>query len=658
MAFPARLFSILLVVGSICVPFARATDAVSDDIDELLDLSIDELMAMEVSSVEGVDKPWFQTPAAMYVISEEDIQRSGHKILPELFRLVPGMQVARMNSHKWAISSRGFNNRWSNKLLVMIDGRSIYDGMFGGVYWHAQDILLEDIQRIEVIRGPGATLWGANAVNGVINILTKDAEETQGALVKGSYGSHVQGQGATRFGGQANESTHYRLWSQYSNRVGYQYVGGLNSSDDWENLRGGWRIDSKPADRPALMIQGEGFGVNQAGLDQTVTAQRLFDDKANGGFLLARLSHQSSETEGWQCRVYWDYLNANQSDAIAGNGRTIKGLQEIRHQTDIDFRHYTAWLEDHQVMWGLGYRFTTDDIKPVQEVIAPGFMLTHFGFDPVKRDIHVASGFLQDTWTLLPETLFMIAGSKFEYNDYTGFEVQPSVRLSYTPDTRQTIWGAVSRPVRTAVRWGQDMVVFNNRWGDPYFTSEKAWTYELGYRREIAENLSADTAVFYTQYDGLRDLMNAKYGNLTDADSYGAELSLRWQTLPRWSQQFNYTFLEIEAQGPRDDTLFETVDPDHQCSWLSYLDITDSLQFNSGLYFVDHIEHGHNANLEVPSYWRLDLGLTWQLREQMELSLWGQNLLDDAHLEDVNNNFETDKEIERSAYLQLKWHFR
>ncbi len=619
----------------------------------LFALSIEELMDVKITVATGSDESWFQTPAATFVITQDDIRRSGHRTLPELFRMVPGMHVARFNSHNWAISTRGINfSRFANKLLVLIDGRSIYDHTFGGVRWHAQDIPLENIKQIEVIRGPGATLWGANAVNGVINIITKEASETLGGAATVVGGSHDRGFGFVRYGEQVNDRLAYRVWGKYGNYGRHQAVTGEDGIDDWQSLRAGFRLDRKNSEGLHLSIKGEWSGIDQAGADQFAPARRIFEDTVHGAYLQTTLSRKHPDDSGWTLKGYYDYLDYHQTDALADNGSTFLGFGERRHLFNLDFQYTLIPTDSHRLMWGLAYEFIADQIDPLTELQAAGGSIVQIGFDPDSRHLHKLSGFIQDTIALSPAWSLMV-GSKLEHNNQTDFEIQPSARLAWTPDHRQTAWAAISRSVRTSVRLEQDLTAFGLRFGSEDFDAEKVWTYELGYRRKVNSRLTLDLATFYSRYEGLGDLAAGEFGNIVDSNSHGLEALLQWQAAANWRLIWAYSYLGIDHEGPNPSTRYDGLDPRHQFNVRSSWDMTDRLELNAALYYVDQVGYDFAPALDAPAYVRLDLGLTWRPTDYLEFSIWGQNLLDSRHPEAVSSNRETNVEIERSVYASV-----
>ncbi|NQT41038.1 MAG: TonB-dependent receptor, partial [Planctomycetes bacterium] len=429
----------------------------------ILDMDLDQLAAtdvvvsaldVEVTSVSKQESTVGRSPAAIFVITQEMIRRSGVTSVPEALRMAPGLEVARISSHSWAITARGFNNdRYANKLLVLIDGRTVYTPQFSGVYWDVQDLLLEDVERIEVIRGPGGTLWGANAVNGVINILTKKAKDTQGLLVTAGGGTEDSAITGIRYGGKVGDGLNWRVYGKFFERDGsfpvagnYPANSGMDSAhDDWRVGRGGFRLDWEldPCRRDVITVQGDYYGGTESKIRQITTRdppdyteflnQRI--DLA-GANVLTRWTHAVNKESDLALQFYYD--------------RTFRdtGISQSEINTlDIDFQHRFPLARRHRVIWGAEYRQVHDDLVPFA-----------FGIDfvPHERTTQVFSMFVQDEITLVDERLFLTVGSKFENNTYSDFEYQPSARVLYTPTPRQAAWAAASRAVRTPARFDHD----------------------------------------------------------------------------------------------------------------------------------------------------------------------------------------------------------
>lgn len=673
----ARICAALLAaLSTLC--WAGEPELDDEPLARLKTLSIEELMNLEVTSVSKKEEKFSEAAAALYVITQEDLRRSGATSIAEALRMVPGLQVAQIDANKWAISSRGFNDVFANKLLVLMDGRSVYTPMFSGVYWEVQDTLLEDIERIEVIRGPGATLWGANAVNGVINIITKSAHDTQGWLVTSGAGTHESLFGAIRYGGKLSDDASYRIYTNYFDRDSFARADGSDAADDWDVLRGGFRIDWETSVSDSLTFQGD---IYQGDISQTLTSPSLFppfsqthDDAADlaGGNVLARWQHTVSDASDMALQLYYDHAERRQLTHA-----------ERRDTFDVDFQHRFPLASRHELVWGLGYRLTTDDTDNGIGV----------SFDPESREDHLYSAFIQDKINIIDDRFWITLGSKFEHNDYTGFEVQPGARLLWTPKERQAVWASVSRAVQTPSRchsdFRTDAAVFPNPdgslnllavLGNEDAESEELLAYELGYRVQPSERLALDIAAFFNEYDNLRTfepgrpfpetspapphlVLPSYVDNRMDGETYGVEIAAHCNVTDHWKLAAGYAYLQIElhpdaSSRDRTATDAENNNPHHQFHVRSYLDLLRNLQFDTALYYVealDFLRAGLTA--DIPRCIRLDARLAWRATRNLDVSLVVQNALDDRHLEFGPSSGINPTEVERSIYAKVTWRF-
>jgi iron complex outermembrane receptor protein len=669
---PVRmLHAVFLLPGLLAISAPAATPGLDEA--ALAELDIESLLNIKVISAAKKEQTVSESAAAVYVITQDDIRRSGATSIPDALRMAPGLQVARQDASTWAISARGFNSRFANKLLVMIDGRTVYTPLFSGVYWDVQDLLLEDIERIEVIRGPGATLWGANAVNGVINIITKRAADTTGALVTGGVGTEEQGFGGVRFGDRLGDAGAYRVYFKYFNRDSLESVRGGDAADDWDQTRGGFRIDLGDGSPGALTLQGDiyqgtaGSTFTVPALSPPFTATADADTDVAGGNLLGRWTHELSSGSDIQLQFYYDRTE-----------RDSPFIREWRDTYDLDFQHHLGLGERHDVVWGLGYRYTTDDIKENS---------SSFQIDTHRQGYSLVNGFLQDEIMLIEERLRVTLGSKLEYNDYTGLEVQPAARFLWTPEKRQTVWGAVSRAVRTPSRAEDGFAIDSAALppgalaagappalvrlvGNSDYDSEDLLAYELGYRVMPTDRLSVDLAAFYNVYDNLRTLESGlpfpepglpphlvlplRADNLMDGETYGAELAVDYRLCDWWRLELAYTHLQMDLHldsGSTDATSeqAEGQSPQNQVSLRSMIELPRNVEFDAWLRYVDNL-----PTLDVDSYLTLDLRLGWRPTRNTEVALVGQNLLGSQHQE-----FEplvlggVPSEVERAVYAKF-----
>ncbi len=637
----------------------------------LADLSIEQLMNESVTSVSKKETKLSDSPAAIYVITQEDLRRSGAINVAEALRMVPGLDVARVDANKWAISSRGFNSLYANKLLVLMDGRSVYTPVFAGVHWDAQDTMMEDIERIEVIRGPGASLWGANAVNGVINIITKPAKETQGTLITGGGGTEETGFGGVRYGDKINDKTYYRAYAKYFNREDSEGAAGRPAQDSWDMFQTGFRLDWEPTPQNALTFQGDYYNGRVSGFfpaNELDLSQSVLDQvDLWGGNLLGRWKHRFSDTSELEIQTFYDRVD-----------RESPNQREVIDTFDLDANHHFALGERNEVVWGLGYRLIAD------HALSAGLA----SFEPDSATRQIATAFGQDEIKIVPDKLRLTLGSKFEHNDYTGFEIQPNARLLYTPDKKNSLWGSISRAVRTPARFERD-IRFKagsspggggfppteiDLFGNTAFKSEKLLAYELGYRVEPRPNLALDLAGFYNVYD---DLSTAEMGapsfvfnpppphvsvpvqlaNNLRGETYGVELAANWRVADFWKLGGSYTWLNMRLHlkpGSNSSTSTDATgdSPHHQFQVRSYFDLPYNFQFDTAAYYVDALRNQH-----VGSYVRLDLRLGWRPAKNLEFSVALQNLLDNRHPEFGTSQGAQSTQVERSVYGKVTWRF-
>jgi iron complex outermembrane receptor protein len=668
------LAALLIMLGHGAGARALAAEPLPATLNALTALSLEELMEVEVTSAARKPQRLAETATAIFVITPKDIRRSGATSIPELLRMVPGLQVARINSNQWVVTSRGFASRFANKLLVLIDGRSVYTPLFSGVFWEVQDLPLEDIERIEVIRGPGAALWGANAVNGVINILTKSAEDTQGGLLSVGAGTEERAFGTMRYGSQLGNGAYLRLYGRVLDRDDFVDArdGSKDSPDDWRQGRAGFRLDWQVPGRDSFTLQGDAYNGEAGQLLQVSSLLPPFvqviarDAEFSGANLLGRWRRSFSPSSEMALQVYYDLTQ-----------RDGPILDEARDTFDIDFQQRFTAGGRHHVVWGLGYRLSRDELT--------GTVLA--SIDPERRDTTLLSAFVQDEVMLARDWLRLTLGSKFEHNDFTGFEVQPNARLLWTPDDRQTLWLATSRAVRTPSRVEDDIRVnFVGRsvpgvlvaiQGDRDFDAEKLTAYELGYRIQPSGRLNLDLAAFHNVYDDLRTFETRSpvaeifplpphllVANLTEnrgsGNTWGLELAADWRPRDGWRLQLAYSYLEMDLKaedGSRDTSLDDQEDasPKHQVSLRSSTDLARNVELDLWVRYTDAFD-GLGAS-PIASQTALDLRLAWRPHKDLELSIVGQNLLDDRHLEFVSDSFSSPVEVERGVYGKLTWRF-
>jgi iron complex outermembrane recepter protein len=640
---------------------------------DLADLDLETLMDMEVNvtSVSKKSARLAESAAAVTVITRDDLRRLGVTQLPEALRTVPGLDVARINGNVWAISSRGFNQQYANKLLVLVDGRSVFTPAFGGVYWDVQDLLIEDIDRIEVIRGPGATLWGSNAVNGVINITTRLAGDTQGGLVTTAAGSESSQVLGLRYGGELSESAHYRAYAKLSNSDGLsETLDGTDSSDGSRSYRAGFRSDWSRTSNETLTFQAEGYLADQEERVSvplyTAPFSRSFENEnaQTGASLLGRWTRRPSESSHTSLQAYVEHSSHEAYLTI-----------ERRDTFDIQWEHRFRAAAAHDVIWGIGYRFSEDDFNTSSLV----------QWFPSGRTLNSFTMFVQDE-VALSERLSLTVGSKVEHNDYTGVEVQPSVRLRWIPRDGQTAWASVSRAVSTPTRLSRGTrIVYSTFQPSPFspvielvatgnedVDSERVVAYELGYRLETSARFSLDLATFYNRYKGVTSanlssqyfeltpvphlVVERAWTNDTNGDTYGAEAAVQWQPLGAWRLTGTYSYLKMQLEG--DDEFYANGSPSQQASLRSYVNLPADLQLATAAYYVDRVESILGpGSATIPAYVRLDTGLTWSPRASLQLGVWGQNLLDARHAEYTRFESNVVTEVPRTFLIRANWQF-
>lgn len=643
-----------------CVPTVAAADSGAPSIGELKQLNVEDLMNVRVTSVARHSEKLIETASAIQVITQDDIRRSGATSIPEALRLADNLQVAQKNAHDWAISARGFNTALGNKLLVMIDGRTVYTPLYSGVFWDAQDYLLEDIDRIEVISGPGGALWGANAVNGVINIITKSAKDTQGLYAEGGGGSEPHEFGALRYGGTVGTETQYRAYAKYFDRGDEVLAHGNPETDAWRQGRAGFRVDSQATSRDRLTLQGDYY-------DGHENVETGGTGDQSGENLLGRWTRIFSDESDLALQSYIDQTHlADPIPSLTASGVkfTPPGfLYDDLTTYDVDFQHRFPLGARNHVVWGLGFRRTHDAV-----IDAPAL-----GFLPNDLRQNLYSAFVQDEIALRNNLAFTL-GTKLEHNDYTGFEYEPDARLSWTLSPNQALWSAVSRAVRTPSRIDHDL----SEGSPPYFvilkggadfTSETVLAYELGYRAQLNSKLSTSVSSFYNQYDRVRStsitpgtLLPFFFANNLEGHTYGVEFSGDYQVTELWSLHAGYTLLRehlaVKAgQFDLSNGRNETADPKHQVSLRSSLTLPRRLELGAGLRWVDTLvtNNGPVAST-VPSYFELESRLAWHAGDRLELSLVGQNLLHNHHPE-YGFVDPSRQEIQRSVYGKFAWRY-
>lgn len=656
---------------ALLIPPAQATETESD----FLDMDLSQLMEITITSVSKRPETLSDAAAAVFVITQDDIHRSGATSIPEALRLAPGLQVQQISSSKWSVSSRGFGGYFSNKLLVLIDGRSVYTPAFSGVYWDMQGTLLEDIDRIEIIRGPGATLWGANAMNGVINIITKNAKETDGVLVRAGIGTSERFQGALRYGGEVSANTHGRVYIQYEDwDSNVLYRDDSDAQDNWDTVQAGFRLDGEANAQNSWTLQGDIYKNNENQLVSPRWIQTFpylteikDDSDISGHNLTGRWQRSFSATSAFTFQAYYDCAE-----------REEVHIDQTHRTVDLDVQYEVQLGQLNSITTGLGYRSVHADYDSSYQV----------SITPEEETDIVYSGFLQDAITLIPEKLVLTLGSKWEHNDYTDHEFQPSGRILWKPAKSHSVWAAVSRAVRTPsqVEVRGDVVVGQDTSGRFYpgtlyfsgnkeFESEELIAYETGYRWMPSNTLSFDLALFYNDYDLLMTVeqnnaltpLTNYFDNKASATGHGLELVADWQANSWLDLRLSYTYMQIDAEVDCDSTsvaiisTYENSYPEHEVSLLTKMTFTDKWQVNLWLNYVSEIKEASSTakslNIVIDEYVDCDLAVIYKITTDLEFMLVGQNLFNSSQLEFVSESYTAPTEIDRSVYGKLTWKF-
>jgi iron complex outermembrane recepter protein len=636
--------------------------------------SLEDLLNTEVTSVSKKEQPLGKTGAAVFVISQGDIRRSGANNIPDLLRMVPGVEVAQNSANQWAVSIRGFNAVYSNKVLVLIDGRTVYLESFSGVSWDQMSVPLEDIERIEVIRGPGGTVWGANAVNGVINIITKNSADTKGGLVVAGGGSAQAVGSLVQYGGDAGSSGAYRAFGRYTNAGSSVFPNGLGASDGWHTIQAGFRSDWRPTSRDSVTVEGNLFRSQEG---DTMTA-------ASTAPLAMLTSNTKIPLSSGDVMARWVHTLANGSETIWQfydnySRHTSSGLNAVNNAVDLEFQHHIRAAARHDLVWGADYRFSYDSL-----VAKPDASLH---VTPVVRANNLLTAFVQDEVTI-GKSLFVTVGSKFEHNSYTGFEVEPSIQAVWTAGDHHSFWASAARAIREpdhietglllnetivpAPGFGSALVTVN---GNPHIQAEHLNDFEVGYRGEAGSRFSFDLTGFASFYESLTTLepqspfitsnggtpllvLPLIYANLGHARTYGMEVFANWTVNRRWKISPGYSMLRMTTgtdPSSQDTTLAKDPgeSPKYQPQIRSALTLSRNIELDSSAKFVSRLE-GQN----VPGYLRFDTRLGWRIGESVEVSLTGQNLTSPRHVEFVDDSgFFGTTAVRRSIFGKVTWRF-
>ena len=637
-------------------------------------MSLESLSSTEITSMSRKEQPLTGSAGAVFVISSEDIRRSGLRNIAELLRTVPGMDVAEIDANKWSVTTRGFGERFPDKTLVMLDGRTLNSPLTSGVNWDVQETVLEDVDRIEVIRGPGATLWGANAVNGVVNIITKDAKATQGALIVGNAATQGRRSAATRYGGAIGPNGHYRIFAQDFDRDGSHTPSGGDAPDAWHDLRAGFRADFSISDVTNLMVQGDLYrgrvGTTVPGLlslwpplsglaiDKTITT---------GGDVLGRWTRVSDHVDT-TVQGYFDLADRNETGVLG----------EYRRTFDLDIvQHYHSG-ERHDLIYGGDFRYDADRTVGSLDV----------SFNPASRSTQLYGVFGQDEIALIPNQLNLTLGTKLEHNYYSGFALQPNSRIIWIASEQTSAWIAISRASESSSRTDADsrtndsaslgtdgILTLNSTFGTKHLPPENVTAYELGSRFQASQRLTFDLATFYNHYTNrhtsepgipfFEDNPSPRHlvvpsitASNISGETHGLELLVKTRPTSRWELSASYTLLEIHLHQSATSLDFATApesensSPRNQFQIHSFLNLPHRFDFDSALYYV-----GQLTGPGVKAYTRLDLRAGWRPNSAFEFSAGGSNLLQSEHYEFGSGDLVQAEPVGRSAYLRATWRF-
>ena len=664
-----RRDSVRMVVLTVLLVTQNAFASQDPPTSDLGKMDLADLMNVKVTSVSKREQPLSRTAASVFVIHQDDIRRSGALSIPDLLRMVPGVNVEQIDAHSWAISIRGFNSRYSNKVLVLIDGRSVYTRSFSGVYWDQIDLPLENIDRIEVVRGPGGAVWGVNAVNGVISIFTRSSKETKGGLISAAGGSQANVSGLAQYGGAVGTTGAYRAFAKTISSGPFDLPGGSPANDGSRRAQGGFRTDWDLSAGDQLMVEGDLFGNQEHQTRSGGLVPSPFDSSfpvnvdAAGGNLTARWDHAMADGSETSLRAYFDTYR-----------RVDIGTPDLMRTFDIDFQHHFTQGTRNDVVWGFGYRAS-------QSKVPPGYPIA---FEPLSQTDQLLSLFFQDEIRLSDSVRFT-AGCKLEHNSYLTLEKEPSLRLVWTaPGGRDTVWASAARAVRQPSRADTSISTEAQRVplapgivqvlrliGNPAVKDEEVWDYELGYRSEFAKNLSLDLTTFLSSYGNLLTLepqalkiipgsplvieIPVTSGNGAHALNYGGEISVNWESSRRWRLSPGYAYLHSNiyqiAHGP--STLNRSTDfPESVAQIRSVINVSRRMDFDQALYYTARLPGG-----KIPGHARLDLRLARRVGESAEISLTGQNLLRPRTMEYGDSLGVLGTQAVRSVFGKVTWRF-
>ena len=641
------------LLAGLATAAASAGHPQRNEAERLANMSMEDLLQTEVTSLAGTAAPHFSTAAALSVITGEEIRRAGHRSLPEALRMVPGMFVARVNASSWVAGTRGLTGSsiTANRYLVLIDGRLVYDPLISATFWDAVDLPLADVDRIEVIRGPGPTLWGVNAMNGVINVITRDARDTVGTKVQLGAGSQGEQNAYIRHGATVSADSAMRLWASWSRQDEFEDAQGLGINDGWARLRVGARWDGTLGSGVGYSAQAGAYDFPAA--DATVRLpvpgrHNEFEvvsgrDTIRGAHALVNVGHAATSEAGWSVKGYVDRSE-----------RATARFGVERDTADLEYRRWSTWGGRHQLLWGASWNHTKDETVPGPVVV----------FDPIARDWSTLNVFAQNTTELVDDTAYLMVGTKVTDHEFVGVQLQPSVRAWWTPSAHQMYWAAISRPVRVPSRLEEDgLLVFSyvdtgllttgqpsgvivplGLAGNEDLQAEELVAYEIGHRIQLSPRVAVGTTLFYNDYRrliGVPATIVGTFNNDATGATWGGDMVVAARWTDDWRMEVSYSRLHTRIDGPV--LQFDEIGTPRQLAQVrSILDLGEAAEFNAAAYYVDEVPF-----LGVPAYTRLDLGMTWRPWPRAELAIWGQNLLESGHSEGSG------AQVPRGIYAQV-----
>ncbi|MCM8535954.1 MAG: TonB-dependent receptor [Lentisphaeraceae bacterium] len=596
---------------------SEAEDFLSTDLD--LSMTLEDLMNVEIVTASKKKESFFETSSAVYVVTAEDMKRRGVKNVVEALRGVPGVQVSQRSNNSWEVAIRGFDNLFSNKLLVLVDGRSVYSPVFSGVYWSTVNYPIEDLKRIEVVRGPGSTVWGANAVNGVINIITKSSKETTGTFLQAEYGTESEEYTIRHgFAVDEEEKMHMRVYGQFQNLEPLDYgtrpAPSNNEDGDWDNIMGGMRLDYEITEFESLRLSADGFSQKYTALNSLTT--RSFHENQTDGFnTILEYNKEISATESFSTKFYYDYLHLNEEGRLSHKTHTYDGSAT-----------YSVILgEIHDLTLGGGARIINNISEDSSNLV---------NIQPRRDSVVNYNLFLQDKITLIDSKLYLTLGSKVDFLEYTGTEVQPSAKLTYLVNENNTVWLSATESARSPSRYEHNGVILYAVNGNDDVETEKLKAYEVGYRRKF-ENAALTMTAFYFDYDDLVQVDSGTFNlvNSGSADSYGFELAFDYNLRENWKVRTSYTYFDADFDTPaqsQEILFYEDKYANNKVAIHSYLEITKSMNWDLSAYYTDSRDTYGSVNQHIGSYIKLDSRLSWQVNDKFECYLLFKNLLDSS----------------------------